>query len=360
MTKLQRVINYMSDTITCPTPGMRKAIAAAQVGDDVYGMDPTVKQLEKVVANLLGKEAAMFVPSGTMSNLIAMGTHCNRGDEVICGNKSHIFCYEGANASAYMGVSLATLPNQADGTIKLSDMANAIRADDIHYPRTSLVEIENTHNTCGGRVLPLSYIRDVEQFCREHELSLHVDGARLANASVASGVPLADLVTGADTVSFCLSKGLGAPVGSVLAGSGEFIHRANRLRKSLGGGLRQSGFLAAAGLYALENQFERLADDHANAKALAEGLASIPGIEVNPEDVDTNMLFWKVSSEYKMDTATLVKKVADEKGVVFGGYWSGDRIRAVTNLHVTAEDVEYTIAAVRDTLAASESNMEVA
>ncbi|KAF4315960.1 hypothetical protein BBO99_00009009 [Phytophthora kernoviae] len=249
-TKLQCVINYMSDTITCPTPGMRQAIPAAQVGDDVYGMDPTVKRLQKVMDDLLDKEDAMLVPSDAISNLIDIGTHCNRGDEIICGNNAHIFCYEGANAAAYMGVSPAILPNQAGGTIKLSDMANAVRANDIHYPRTTLVETENTHNTCGGR---------------------------------------------------------------------EFIHRANRLRKSLGSSLRQSGFLAAAGLYALENQFERLADDHANAKALAEGLALISGIEDNPDDVDTNTLFWKVSSEYKMDTATLVKRVADENSVIFGG-----------------------------------------
>ncbi|ETL80847.1 hypothetical protein L917_18707 [Phytophthora nicotianae] len=360
MAATRRVINFMSDTITCPTPGMRKAMAAAKVGDDVYGLDPTVKQLQKVVASMLGKEDAMFVPSGTMSNLIAIGMHCQRGDEVICGNKSHIFTYEGAGASAYMGVSLATLPNQPDGTIKLSDMARAVRADDIHYPRTSLVEIENTHNTCGGRVLPLSYIRDVENFCKEHNLSLHVDGARLANASVASGVALEDLVKGADTVSFCLSKGLGAPIGSILAGSEEFIHQAKRLRKSLGGGLRQSGVVAAGALYGLEHQFDRLAEDHENAKTLAHGLSTIPGIEIDVNSVDTNMLFFKVSSDCKIDTQTLVKKVAEEKGIVFGGYWRGEEIRAVTNLHVTSGDVEYTIASVRDVLAASESNFQVA
>ncbi|EEY64305.1 L-allo-threonine aldolase [Phytophthora infestans T30-4] len=357
MTATRRVINFMSDTVTCPTQGMRKAMAAAKVGDDVYGLDPTVKQLQKVMASMLGKEEAMFVPSGTMSNLIAIGTHCQRGDEVICGNKSHIFTYEGG---AYMGVSLATLPNQPDGTIKLSDMAHAVRADDMHYPRTSLVEIENTHNTCGGRVLPLSYIRDVEQFCKDHNLSLHVDGARLANASVASGVALEDLVKGADTVSFCLSKGLGAPVGSMLAGSEEFIHHAKRLRKSLGGGLRQSGIVAAGALYALEHQFDRLAEDHENAKTLAHGLSTIAGIEIDVDSVDTNMLFFKVSSDFKIDTPTLVKKVAEEKGIIFGGYWRGDEIRAVTNLHVTSDDVKYTIASVRDIVAASETNFQVA
>ncbi|KAF1784509.1 Pyridoxal phosphate-dependent transferase [Phytophthora cactorum] len=252
MTTTRRVINFMSDTITCPTPRMRKAMAAAKVGDDVYGLDPTVKQLQKVVASMLGKEDAMFVPS------------------------------------------------------------------------------------------------------------LHVDGARLANASVSLGVALEDLVKGADTVSFCLSKGLGAPIGSVLAGSEEFIHHAKRLRKSLGGGLRQSGVVAAGALYALEHQFDRLAEDHENAKTLAYGLSTIPGIQIDVDSVDTNMLFFKVSSDFKIDTPTLVKKVEEEKGIVFGGYWRDEEIRAVINLHVTPDDVEYTIAAVRDILAASESNFQVA
>ncbi|EEY64304.1 L-allo-threonine aldolase [Phytophthora infestans T30-4] len=348
MTKVPRaVVNFLSDTVTRPSAAMRQVIAAAEVGDDMFGADPSVKRLEKVAAEQLGKAAALYVPSGTMSNLIAIGTHCRRGDEVICGDKSHIFLYEGAGASAYMGVSLHTVPNQADGTLDIKDIHNAVRDDDPHYPRTKLVEIENTQNTCGGRVLPLSYIREVEQLCHERDLRLHVDGARLANASVASGTPMDELVRGADSVSLCLSKGLGAPVGSVLAGSEEFIHQAKRFRKSLGGGMRQAGIIASAGLYALENQFDRLVEDHVNAQALAHGISSIPGVETNLDTVDTNIVFFALTPDAKLNATTLVQKLESEKGVLVGAYADGNRVRAVTNLHISSQDVEYTVASIR-------------
>ncbi|KAL4099309.1 hypothetical protein PRIC1_007149 [Phytophthora ramorum] len=340
------IVNFLSDTVTCPTAAMRQVIAAAEVGDAVFGADPSVNRLEKVAAERLGKAAALYVPSGTMSNLIAIGAHCRRGDEVICGDKAHIFLYEGGGASAYMGVSLHTVPNQPDGTLSLQDIHNAVRDDDPHYPRTRLVEIENTQNSCGGRVLPLSYIRDVEQFCLERDLRLHVDGARLANASVASGIPMDELVRGADSVSLCLSKGLGAPVGSILAGSEEFIHHATRLRKSLGGGMRQAGVIASAGLYALENQFERLSEDHVNAQALAHGLATIPGIDINPDTVDTNIVFFTLKSDAKLDAPTLVQRLETEKGLLVGAYADGNRVRAVTNLHISDRDVEYAVASI--------------
>uniref|UniRef100_M4BAC3 Aromatic amino acid beta-eliminating lyase/threonine aldolase domain-containing protein n=1 Tax=Hyaloperonospora arabidopsidis (strain Emoy2) TaxID=559515 RepID=M4BAC3_HYAAE len=306
---------------------MRQVIAAAK--------------LEKLAAERLGKEAALYVPSGTMSNLIAIGTHCSRGDEIICGNRAHIFLYEGGGAS---------VPNQPDGTLAIQDMFNAIRSDDPHYPRSKLVAIENTQNFCGGRILPLAYIREVEQFCHEHDLRLHVDGARLANASVATGIPMDALVSGADSVSLCLSKGLGAPVGSILAGSNEFIHYATRLRKSLGGGMRQAGIIAAAGLYALEHQFDRLVEDHVNAQAFAHGIATIPGIEIDPDDVDTNIVLLKVPVDAKLDAMALTEKLESEKGVLVGGYADGNRIRAVTNLHVSSNDIDYTIAAIRQLL----------
>lgn len=275
-----------------------------------------------------------------------------------------------------MGVGLHTIPNRPDGTLKLADIQNAIRADDPHYPRTRLVALENTHNTCGGRVLPLAFIREVEELCQDAKLKLHIDGARLANASVASGSPIADLVSGADSVSLCLSKGLGAPVGSILAGTEEFIYNAKRLRKSLGGGMRQAGVIASAGLFALEHQFERLAEDHANAKALAQGLvwealvlllvllflsqtltrcidtcpqAKIPGIDVDESAVDTNIVFFHVTPDAKLNAATLVEKLDREKGVlVGGGYWNGEKVRAVTNLHVTPQDIAYTVASIRE------------
>ncbi|RLN58409.1 hypothetical protein BBJ29_005578 [Phytophthora kernoviae] len=350
MTKLQRVLNFLSDTVTCPNAAMRKVIASAEVGDAVYGADPSVNRLEKVAAERLGKQAAIYVPSGTMANLIAIGTHCRRGDEVICGDKAHIFMYEGGGASAHMGVSLHTIPNQADGTLSLEDIAGAIRDDDPHYPRTSLVALENTQNTCGGRVLPISYIREIEEFCHGHDLRLHVDGARLANVSVATGIPMAELVSGTDSVSLCLSKGLGAPVGSILAGSEDFIYHARRLQKSLGGGMRQAGIIASAGLYALENQFDRLVEDHVNAKTLAHGLSTIRGVDVQPDTVDTNIVFFSLTPDAKLDVATLVGKLQSDKGILVSGYAFGNRIRVVTNLHITPEDVEYTVEAVRNLL----------
>ncbi|RLN50356.1 hypothetical protein BBJ28_00020551, partial [Nothophytophthora sp. Chile5] len=328
MAKLQRaVVNLVSDTVTRPSAAMRQVIAAAEVGDDVYSADPSVNRLQQVAAERLGKQAALYVPSYVPDPLSLLGT------------------------PAYMGVSLSTIPNQTDGTLQIRDMANAIRSDDPHYPISKLVALENTQNTCGGRVLPVSYVREVEQFCQQHDLRLHVDGARLSNASVALGVPMAELVAGADSVSLCLSKGLGAPVGSILAGSEEFIYKAKRLRKSLGGGMRQAGVIAAAGLFALENQFDRLAEDHTNAKELAHGLANIPGIEIRPEDVETNILFFQLAPDAKLDAPTLVEKLESEKGILFGGYWNGGRIRAVTNLHVSPKDVEYTVASIRELLA---------
>ncbi|KAF1333564.1 L-allo-threonine aldolase, partial [Globisporangium splendens] len=355
----------VSDTVTRPSDAMRRAIAAAPVGDDVYSTDPSVNELQQFAAQLLGKQAALYVPSGTMSNLIALGAHCRRGDEIIVGDKAHIFMYEGAGASAYMGVGLHTIKNQPDGTMKIADIQDAVRADDPHYPRTRLVALENTHNTCGGRVLPMDFIHQVEEFCQDAKLKLHIDGARLANASVASGIPMADLVAGADSVSLCLSKGLGAPVGSILAGTEEFIYNAKRLRKSLGGGMRQAGVIAAAGKFALEHQLERLADDHTNAKALAHGLtlnslgfivvclvmmqSQIPGIDVNEDDVDTNIVFFHITPDAKLDAATLVQRLDSEKGIlVGGGYWNGQKVRAVTNLHISAQDIAYTVASVRD------------
>ncbi|OWZ14999.1 L-allo-threonine aldolase [Phytophthora megakarya] len=326
MTKVPRaVVNFLSDTVTRPSVAMRQAIAAAEVGDDVYGADPTVNRLEHVAAERLGKQGALYVPSGTMANLIAIGTHCRRGDEVICGDKAHIFVYEGGGASAYMGVSLHTVPNQPDGTLDIQDIRNAVRQDDLHYPRT----------------------REVEDFCHEHDLRLHVDGARLANASVASGVPMDELVRGADSVSLCLSKGLGAPVGSILAGSEEFVHQAKRLRKSLGGGMRQVGIIASAGLYALENQFDRLVEDHENAKALAHGISSVPDVEIDCTAVDTNIVFFTLTPDAKLDATTLVQKLESEKGVLAGAYADGNRVRVVTNLHISSQDVEYAVASIR-------------
>ena len=248
---------------------------------------------------------------------------------------------------AYMGVSLHTVPNDPDGTLAIQDITAAIRSNDVHYPRSRLVAIENTHNLCGGRVLPLSYMDQLEQLCHKHNLRLHVDGARLANASVASNIPMDAFVRGADSVSFCLSKGLGAPVGSILAGSNDFIHYATRLRKSLGGGMRQAGVIAAAGLYALENQFDRLAEDHVHAQAFAHGISSIPGIEIDPNAVETNIVFFSLAPDAKLNATMLAHKLEADKGLLVGAYADENRVRAVTNLHISKHDVDYAVSSIR-------------
>ncbi|HUW09855.1 MAG TPA: low-specificity L-threonine aldolase, partial [Anaerolineae bacterium] len=266
-------IDLRSDTFTKPTPAMLAAMFRADVGDDVFGEDPTVNRLEAIAAERLGKEAAVFVASGTMGNLICLLAHCGRGDEVILGDQSHTYVYEQGGSSALGGIHPRPLPNQPDGTIDLDAMEGAIRGLNIHFPPTRLICLENTHNRCGGAVLTVDYMRSVGKLARDHEIALHLDGARLFNAAVALGVDVKELVADADSVTFCLSKGLAAPVGSVVCGSSDFVAQARRARKVVGGGWRQAGVIAAAGIVALEQMVDRLADDHANAKRLAEGLA---------------------------------------------------------------------------------------
>ena len=261
-------IDLRSDTVTRPTPGMRRAMAEAEVGDDVFGDDPTIKALEQRTADLMGKEAAVFVPSGTMANQIAVGVHTRPGDEVLCGARSHVYVWEGGGMARLSGVTARTFEGDG-GLMSLDDVRDAIRPDDPHYVRTRLVCLENTHNRAGGRVHPMESVAAIARWARGHNLLMHLDGARLMNAVVASGRPAREWAQHFDTVSICFSKGLGAPVGSALAGSGEAIRRARRLRKLFGGGMRQAGILAAAALYALEHHVDRLAEDHANARLLA-------------------------------------------------------------------------------------------
>ena len=272
------MIDLRSDTVTHPTPQMREAMARAEVGDDVYGEDPTVNRLEELAASKLGKEAAVFVASGTMGNLIALLTHCARGDEVIIGRQQHSFNSEAGGMAALGGITPYPLLNQPDGTLALDEIEHAIRHEDEHYPRTRLVVIENTHNYCGGQPLTVEYTRRVREIVSAHNLNLHIDGARIFNAAIALGVDVQDLVKDADSIQFCLSKGLSAPVGSLLVGSKDFIGRARRNRKMVGGGMRQAGIIAAAGIVALETMIDRLAEDHANAKYFAENLADLPVI----------------------------------------------------------------------------------
>lgn len=330
------IVDLRSDTVTRPTPAMREVIARAEVGDDVFGDDPTVNALQERVAALFGKEAALFVSSGTQGNLCALMSHCQRGDEVLVGQLAHSYRYEGGGAAVLGSVQPQPLPQQADGTLRLEDIAAAIKPDDEHFARTRLLALENTWN---GKVLPQAYLDAASDLAHARGLATHLDGARLFNAIVASGAEPARLVRGFDSVSVCFSKGLGAPVGSVLVGPREFIGRARRVRKALGGGLRQAGLLAAAALYALDHHVERLAEDHALAKRLADGLASIPGITVTAPD--TNIVFAEVAG----GRAEALLAHLKQHGVLATGLIG---LRFVTHLDVDAAGVDRAIAATRE------------
>jgi threonine aldolase len=342
-------VDLRSDTVTKPTPAMREAMAKAPVGDDVYNDDPTVNQLQELAAARLGKQAALFVPSGTMGNLAGILAHCGRGDEVIMGQRSHTFLHEGGGISTLGGVHSCQIKEQLDGSLALEDVEAAIRADDEHEPVTRLVEIENTHNACGGVTQPPAYIERLADFAHARGLIVHMDGARLFNSAVAQGVDVSRLTGPVDSVTFCLSKGLCAPVGSVLCGSAEFIHKARRIRKHLGGGMRQAGIIAAAGIVALETMVDRLADDHIRARSLAHGLNDIPGIKLNPAVPDTNMVFFDLADSIKLSTQQIEKKL-EEHGIL--AHASGPRrFRLVTHYWIDDAGVEKTIAALKEILA---------
>lgn len=331
-------IDLRSDTVTQPTEAMRYAMANAEVGDDVYGEDPTVNRLQEMAATMLGKEAGLFVPSGTMGNLAAILAHCGRGDEVILGNQAHTFLYEAGGISALGGVHSCQLLNQPDGTIRLEDIRAAIRPDDPHHPVTRLVVLENTHNRCGGVPITVQYTQEVSAFAHQMGLSIHMDGARIFNAAVGLGVPVRELTDPVDSITFCLSKGLCAPVGSVICGTKEFIARAHRIRKQLGGGMRQAGILAAAGIVALENMVNRLAEDHARAKRLADGLSTIPGLILEPGTPYTNMIFAGLSPSISLTPKEVATKMA-ERGIRIGLAGRG-RFRMVTHYWIDDQAVE--------------------
>lgn len=331
-----KVIDLRSDTITHPTPEMRKAMFEAEVGDDVYGEDPTVNRLEAMAAQMLGKEAALFTTSGTQSNLAAVLTHTHRGDEVIVGEQAHMLWYEVGAAATLGGVILRTVPNDSGGRLSLEDVDRTIRAKDIHYPETTLLCLENTHNRCGGAVLTPDYTGEVCTLARRRGLKVHLDGARIFNAAVALSVSASVLVRDVDSVAVCLSKGLSAPVGSVLCGSRDFVDRARKFRKMLGGGMRQVGVVAAAGIVALETMVDRLAEDHANARRLAAGLADMKGITLAQDDVPTNIVMFDLRPE---SSAVEFKKGLDRAGVKIG-FRDGGPFRAVTNRMVSSSDID--------------------
>jgi threonine aldolase len=335
-------VDLRSDTVTKPTPEMLTAMAAAEVGDDVYHEDPTINRLQEMSAQRMGKEAGLFVPSGTMGNLAAVLAHCGRGDEVILGNLGHTFLFEGGGIAALGGVHPYVLPTQPDGTLKISDIRSAVRADDPHNPVSRLITLENTHNRCGGVPLTAEYMDEVRRVADEFGLKIHLDGARIFNAAAALEVPAERLARAADSVTFCLSKALCAPVGSVLCGTQEFIYKALRIRKQLGGGMRQAGVLAAAGIVALETMVERLPEDHHRARKLANGLAAVPGIHLDVAVPPTNMVF--VTLDEALPAASVVAQRLLEYGIKVGAV-GPHRLRMVTHYWVNDEGIDRTIAA---------------
>jgi len=343
-------IDLRSDTVTLPTPAMREAVYGAELGDDVFGEDPTTNRLEEMAAERMGKEAALLVASGTMGNLVCTLTHCRRGEEVILGDRSHTFLYEAGGMSALGGIHPHTLSNQPDGTMRLEDIEGAIRGSNVHFPRTRLICLENTHNRCYGSALRSEYIDSVSALAKEHGLSVHLDGARIFNAAVALGIDVKELTANVDSLSFCLSKGLSAPVGSVVCGSSEFIAEARRARKVLGGGMRQAGVIAAAGITALEEMVDRLAEDHENARRLAEGVAGISGLSIEPAKVQTNIIYFELDEE-RMTPTELVTEL-NKTGVKLLAV-GPRRLRAVTHYGISTEDIDLTVKALGEVMKAA-------
>lgn len=332
------MIDLRSDTVTRPSKKMREAMANAEVGDDVYGDDPTVNALEQWSANRHGFEAALFTTSGTQANLLGLMAHCGRGDEYLCGQQAHNYKFEGGGAAVLGSIQPQPIENEKDGTLCFQKLEAAIKPDDIHFAPTRLLSIENTIN---GKVLPMQYLADARDFANKHGLSLHLDGARVYNAAVASNVDITEIAKHFDSMTICLSKGLGAPIGSLLLGDKALITKARRLRKMLGGGMRQAGILAAAARIALEDNIERLADDHANAKYLASELNKIDGFTVNVEHVQTNILFAKVADN--IDTKALCDKLKHQNILVS----PGSPMRMVTHLDIARQDIDTLITAIK-------------
>ena len=333
-------IDLRSDTVTLPTKEMREAILNAELGDDVFQEDPTINNLEKLAAKKFNKEAAIFLPSGTMANLVAVLTHCNRGDEVILGDQSHTFLYEAGGISSFGGVHSRQLKNHNDGTIHLNDIKNAIRKKDVHFPPSRLICLENTHNRCFGMPLETNYVNEVADIAKNNDMSVHVDGARIFNAAVATGSTVADLTKNVDSVSFCLSKGLSAPSGSLLCGDKNFIHRARFNRKALGGGMRQAGILAAAGVVAIDIMSAKIIEDHRNAKALAVGIAKIDGIIIETEKIKTNIIYFKLDHP-KINSESLLD-IMIKKNIRFFEL-DPNWFRLVTHSGISKENIDYVI-----------------
>ncbi len=337
------MIDLRSDTLTQPTPEMRKAMFNARVGDDVFGEDPTVNALQEKIARLTGKEAALFVASGTMGNQVSINAHTQPGNEIIVEANSHIFNYECGSPALLSGVQVMPLPGFR-GSFTVGQVEETIRPENVHHPKTALICIENTHNRAGGTIFPYQDIEQISLLAREQNLKMHLDGARLWNASIATGIPISEYARHFDSVSLCFSKGLGAPVGSIIAGSQEFIDRARYYRKAYGGGMRQAGILAAAAIYAMDHHFERLSEDHRRAKKLGEFIATLPDVELDLETVQTNIIIFDIRKR-GVDGQKFVDLLASE-GVRMITF-ARTKIRAVTHLHISDTDIEQTIAALK-------------
>jgi threonine aldolase len=345
---LKKIIDLRSDTVTQPTPDMREAMARAEVGDDVYGEDPTINQLEALGAEMAGKEAAVFVPTGTMGNQVSIMAWTDRGDEIIVESNAHIFMYEAGGPAVLSGVQVRTVPG-ARGAMDPDDVKAAIREDDLHCPRTSLICMENTHNRSGGCVLPLDNMKAVYELAKEEGIAVHLDGARVFNAAAALGVDVKQITQYTDSVQFCLSKGLCAPVGSLVAGPKEFIEKARRCRKILGGGMRQAGILAAAGIVALEKMTKRLAEDHEKARKLAQGLSGIPGLDIDMSTVQSNMVLVGTKGT-GMDASGFASLMKSHR-LLFNPS-TQYKVRMVTHNDVGFDDIDEAIRRVKEALSA--------
>jgi len=346
-------IDLRSDTVTLPSAEMRQAMANAEVGDDVYGEDPTVNELETLSAKMLGKEAGLFVTSGTQGNLASVLAHCGRGQEAILGDQSHIYFYENGSASALGGIVYHPVPTERDGTLPLDLLEAAIHLPAhnyhlFHYAPPGVICLENTHNRCGGAVLAPDYFAQVASIAARHGLPVHLDGARLFNAAIAKGRPVTDWTRHVTSVQLCLSKGLGAPVGSVIVGPADFIWRARRMRKLLGGGMRQAGIIAAGGVYALKTMVNRLAEDHANAQILARGVAALPGVVLDPPQVETNIVVFNVGSA---NLAEAMSGALEREAVRISNFGAG-RLRMVTHFGISADDCHRAVEALKKVRAA--------
>ena len=350
-----KIIDLRSDTVTMPTEEMLEAIIEAKLGDDVFREDPTVNKLEEKAANMLGKEAGLLVPSGTMGNLVSILSHCQRGTEILLGDKSHTFYYEAGGISAFGGIHSRQLKNEPDGTINIDDIQSAIRTENVHFPNTSAITLENTHNLCNGSPLSPAYIKDVAQVAHDNDMKLHIDGARIFNAAAALDVNVKTLVADSDSTTFCLSKGLAAPIGSVICGSEEFIYHARRNRKALGGGMRQAGIIAAAGIVSLDKMIIKIQEDHKNTQLLAEGIVNIEGLSIIKENIKSNILYFDIEKgrtrSMKLAKQTINKNEYPFDIILNNIYFletSPSRFRLVTHYGITEEDIEKTLMIIKE------------